>query len=240
MTRAPVSAAILAGGLATRLRPLTETIPKSLIDVNGEPFIAHQLRLLRENQIERVVLCVGHLGERIQEAIGEGARFDMEVEYSFDGPNLVGTAGALKSALPLLLDDFLVLYGDSYLDCDYQAAWRSFQASNKLSLMTVFANEGRWEKSNVEYDGARIISYDKQNATQHMRYVDYGLGIFKKQAFDFVPTGQPNDLAQLYQDLLKQDQLAAFEVNTRFYEIGSVSGLQETREYLASRNKYKE
>jgi N-acetyl-alpha-D-muramate 1-phosphate uridylyltransferase len=237
MTCAAVSAAILAGGLATRLRPLTETIPKSLIDVNGEPFIAHQLRLLRENQIERVVLCVGHLGEKIQEIIGDGARFDLQVEYSFDGSKLIGTAGALKSALPLLLDDFLVLYGDSYLDFDYQAAWRSFQASDKLSLMTVFANEGRWENSNVEYDGVKIISYDKQNVTRHMRYVDYGLGIFKKQAFDSVPTRQPYDLAQLYQDMLKQNQLAAFEVRNRFYEIGSVSGLQETRQYLASRSK---
>ncbi len=240
MTSAPVSAAILAGGLATRLRPLTETIPKSLVDVNGEPFIAHQLRLLRENQIERVVLCVGHLGEGIQEIIGDGARFDLRVEYSFDGPKLAGTAGALKGALPLLPDDFLVLYGDSYLDFDYQAAWRCFQASNKLSLMTVFANEGRWENSNVEYDGVSIISYDKQNATRHMRYVDYGLGIFKKKAFDFVPTGQAHDLARLYQDLLKQNQLAAFEVRNRFYEIGSVSGLQETREYVASRSKSKE
>lgn len=240
MTGAPVSAAILAGGLATRLRPLTETIPKSLIDVNGEPFIAHQLRLLRENQIERVVLCVGYLGEEIQEIIGDGSRFDLHVEYSFDGPKLVGTAGALKGALPLLLDDFLVLYGDSYLDFDYQAAWRSFQASNKLSLMTVFANEGRWENSNVEYDGVSIISYDKQNATRQMRYVDYGLGIFKKEAFDFVPTRQPHGLAQLYQDMLRQNQLAAFEVKNRFYEIGSVSGLQETRQYLASRSKSKE
>jgi len=237
MTTAPVSAAILAGGLATRLRPLTETIPKSLIDVNGEPFIAHQLRLLRENQIERVVLCVGHLGEKIQEIIGDGARFDLQVEYSFDGPKLIGTAGALKCAVPLLLDDFLVLYGDSYLDFDYQAAWRSFKASNKLSLMTVFANEGRWEKSNVEYDGVRILSYDKQNATRHMHYVDYGLGIFKKEAFGCVPSRQPYDLAQLYQDMLKQNQLAAFEVKNRFYEIGSVPGLQETRQYLASRSK---
>lgn len=240
MTGAPVSAAILAGGLATRLRALTETIPKSLIDVNGEPFIAHQLRLLRENEIERVVLCVGYLGEEIQEIIGDGGRFDLQVEYSFDGPKLIGTAGALKGALPFLPDDFLVLYGDSYLDFDYQAAWRSFKASNKLSLMTVFANEGRWENSNVEYDGVSIISYDKQNATRHMRYVDYGLGIFKKEAFDFVPTRQPHDLAQLYQDMLRQNQLAAFEVRDRFYEIGSVSGLQETRQYLASRSKSKE
>lgn len=231
------AAAILAGGLATRLHPLTETIPKSLIDVNGEPFIAHQLRLLREHQIERVILCVGHLGEKVQEMIGDGAGFGLEVEYSFDGPSLIGTAGALKAALPLLPDEFLVLYGDSYLDFDYQAAWRSFQAGHKLSLMTVFANEDRWENSNVEYDGVRIISYDKRNPTRQMRHVDYGLGIFKMDAFARVPTDQAYDLAQLYQDMLEQNQLAAFEVKNRFYEIGSVAGLQETRQYLASREK---
>lgn len=239
MTSAGISAAILAGGLATRLGPLTETVPKSLIDVNGEPFIAHQLRLLRENQIEHVVLCVGHLGERIQEVIADGAYFDLQVEYSFDGPNLRGTAGALKSALPLLPDNFFVVYGDSYLDFNYQAAWRSFHTSNKLGLMTVFANEGGCQNNNVEYDGARIIWYDKQNRTQQMRYIDYGLGIFKKEAFCNVPAGR-HDLAQLYQELIKQDQLAAFEVKNRFYEIGSVSGLNETRQYLASRSKSKE
>lgn len=237
MTRAGVSAAILAGGLATRLQPLTKTIPKSLIDVNGEPFIAHQLRLLKQNHIERVVLCVAHLGEEIQKIIGDGVRFDLQVDYAFDGPTLAGTAGAIKSALPLLEDNFLVLYGDSYLEFDYQAAWQAFQASQKLSLMTVFANEGRWETSNVEYDGVKIISYDKQKANDRMRHVDYGLGIFKKAAFEWVPTDQPHDLAQLYQEMLKQDQLAAFEVTNRFYEIGSVAGLQETREYIAARSK---
>jgi NDP-sugar pyrophosphorylase family protein len=231
------SAAILAGGLATRLRPLTEAIPKSLIDVNGEPFIAHQLRLLRENQIEHVVVCVGHLGEMVQDMIGDGTGFDLRVDYSFDGPKLMGTAGALKAALPLLPDEFLVLYGDSYLDFDYQTAWHSFQAANKLSLMTVFANDDRWEHSNVEYDGARIISYDKRNPTPQMRHVDYGLGIFKRDAFAGVPSGQAYDLAQLYQDMLEQNELAAFEVSNRFYEIGSVAGLQETRQYLASRGK---
>ena len=103
--------------------------------------------------------------------------------------------------------------------------------------MTVFANDGRWENSNVQYDGVSIISYNKQNPTREMRYVDYGLGIFNKEAFDFVPTAQPHDLARLYHDLLKQNQLAAFEVTNRFYEIGSVSGLQETRQYLALRSK---
>src|SRR5712691_5353435 len=124
---------ILAGGLATRLRPLTETIPKALIDVNGEPFIAHQLRLLRTNGIERVVVCAGYLGEMIQEYVGIGVRFGLHVAFVFDGPKLLGTAGAIKRALPLLGPEFFVLYGDSYLPCDYHAVQSSFMRANKLA-----------------------------------------------------------------------------------------------------------
>jgi NDP-sugar pyrophosphorylase family protein len=106
--------AILAGGLATRLRPVTETIPKSLIDVNGEPFIAHQLRLLRSEGVERAVICTGYLGEAVREFAGDGRGFGIDLAYCEDGPKLRGTAGAIRNALPLLGDRFLVLYGDSY------------------------------------------------------------------------------------------------------------------------------
>ena len=140
-----LTVALLAGGLATRLRPVTKRIPKSLIEVNGEPFVAHQLRLLQANGIRRVVLCVGFLGEMIREQIGGGERFGVEVEYSFDGDKLLGTAGAVKQALPLLGDSFFVLYGDSYLVCDYAAAATEFRTSGKLALMTVFRNEGKWD-----------------------------------------------------------------------------------------------
>src|SRR5258708_1931944 len=109
--------AILAGGLATRLRPITETIPKALVEIAGEPFLAHQLHLLRANGYERVVMCVGYLGEMVRDFAGDGSQFGMQVEYSFDGEALLGTAGALRKALPLLADDFSVIYGDSYLPC---------------------------------------------------------------------------------------------------------------------------
>jgi NDP-sugar pyrophosphorylase family protein len=223
------SAVILAGGLATRLLPLTETVPKSLLDVGGEPFIAHQLRLLRARGVDHVVLCVGHLGGMIQDAVGDGSRFGVRVDYSFDGPRLLGTAGAVKRALPLLADPFFTLYGDSYLDCDYRAVAETFQRSGALGLMTVFRNEGRWDTSNVEYDGGRVLAYDKIHRTERMRHIDWGLGVFSHAAFASVPDGEVYDLASVYQRVLAAGELAAFEVDRRFYEIGSLAGIAEMR-----------
>jgi N-acetyl-alpha-D-muramate 1-phosphate uridylyltransferase len=227
------SVAILAGGLGTRLGELTKSIPKALIEVNGEPFIAHQLRLLRQNGVDHVVLCVSHLGEAIRGFVGDGSAFDLRVEYSYDGPVLLGTAGAIRQAQPLLGEQFFILYGDSYLPCDYRVVANSFQASGKSGLMTVFRNEGRWDSSNVEYSDARILAYDKKNRTPRMEFIDYGLGMLRAEALARIPDGQPFDLAQLYQDLLHDDQLAAFEVKMRFYEIGSLEGIQDLSNYLA-------
>src|SRR3989454_9791114 len=165
MNHGMLPVAILAGGVAMRLRPLTKTIPKALIDVNGEPFIAHQLRLLRANGIERVIVCTGYLDEMIQSYIGDGVRFGLQVGFSFDGPRLLGTAGALKRALPLLGDAFFVLYGDSYLPCAYGAIQTAFEQSGRLALMTVFLNDGRWDRSNVECSDGRILVYDKHCPT---------------------------------------------------------------------------
>jgi NDP-sugar pyrophosphorylase family protein len=226
---------ILAGGVATRLRPLTETIPKALVDVNGTPFVDHQLRLLQANGVERVIICAAHLGGMIQEHVGEGNRFGLRVTVAFDGPRLLGTGGAIKAALPLLGDAFFVLYGDSYLNCDYAAVQARFAECGKLGLMTVFANEGRWETSNVEYAGGGIVAYDKRHPTPRMHHVDYGLGVFAAAAFTGFRERDSFDLAELYQDLLTRRELAAYEVAERFYEIGSFAGLEETRRHLARR-----
>jgi MurNAc alpha-1-phosphate uridylyltransferase len=231
------SVAILAGGLATRLRPITEKIPKSLLDLNGEPFIAHQLRLLYSKGVRRVVLCVGFLGEKIREVIGDGHSFGLQVDYSFDGEKLLGTAGAIRKALPLLGPAFFVLYGDSYLVCDYRAVQQNFEqeflAQKKLALMTVFRNAGKWDSSNVEFSDGRLLAYDKKNWTPHMQFIDYGLGVFSEKAFVHLPD-QPFDLAQLYMNLLSEGQLAGLEVRERFYEIGSPAGLQETAQFLST------
>ena len=228
-----LAVAILAGGLATRLRPLTEKIPKALIDIEGEPFIAHQLRLLRSKGVHRVVVCAGYLGERIKDYLGNGKQFGLQVDYSFDREPLLGTGGAVKKAVPLLGRAFFVLYGDSYLSCDYRAVQQAFTDSGEKALMTVFHNQGTWDSSNVEFRKGQIIAYDKQARTPRMAYIDYGLGVFQEKAFDRLPAGQPSDLARLYQSLLKQGELGAFEVDQRFYEIGSWQGLEDLKRLIA-------
>jgi NDP-sugar pyrophosphorylase family protein len=225
--------AILAGGLATRLRPVTDAIPKALVDINGEPFLAHQLRLLRRNGCERVILCAGYRGEQIRDYAGDGSAFSLRLDYSFDGPRLLGTAGAIRRALPHLESSFFVLYGDSYLPCDYAAVERAFLTSGKSALMTVYPNQGRWDASNVEFSNGRILAYDKANRTAAMRHIDYGLGAFRSDAFEALPENQPADLAALYQDLLRRGELAGYEAPTRFYEIGSPEGIRELAEFLA-------
>ena len=224
--------AILAGGLATRLRPLTETIPKSLVEINGEPFLWHQLRRLRASGIDRVVLCVSHLGEQVRESAGDGRDFGLHIDYSFDGPILLGTAGALKHALPLLGESFFVLYGDSYLPIDLGEVEAAFRASAKAGLMTVYPNHGQWDSSNVEFVDGQIVTYNKKVRTERMRHIDYGLGVLRAAAMSRVPEGTSWDLATLYRELLDAGELAAFEAPHRFYEIGSFSGIEELSAYL--------
>jgi len=183
--------------------------------------------------VTRVVLCVGYRDEQIRSYAGDGSRFDLEIEYSSDGPVLLGTGGAIRRALPLLGDEFLVLYGDSYLPCDYARVQECFQVSAKQGLMTVFRNEGSWDSSNVEFSEGRILSYEKVLRTERMRHIDYGLGAFRCSVFQGLPENQRCDLATIYQDLLRRGELAAIEVPERFYEIGSYEGIRELGEHLS-------
>jgi NDP-sugar pyrophosphorylase family protein len=224
--------AILAGGLATRLGSLTEKIPKSLIPIDGEPFVAHQLRLLERNGIRHVILCVGHLGEQIERTVGDGGAFGVEVTYSYDGAMLLGTAGAIRTALPKLEESFFVMYGDSYLACDYAVVEREFLRSTRLGLMTVFRNNGQWDASNVEFEEGRILAYSKKNRNSRMLHIDYGLAVFRAQAF---AKTHAQDLADVYEELLEAGELAAVEMHERFYEIGSPTGLHEMTNFLSRR-----
>jgi NDP-sugar pyrophosphorylase family protein len=219
--------AILAGGLATRLRPVTEKIPKALMSVAGEAFLAHQLRFLATAGIRKVVLCVGYRGEMVEEAFGDGSRFGVELSYSFDGPQLLGTGGALKKAVPLLGKQFLVLYGDSYLPINYTEPVGAFVRSGKPGLMTVFRNEGRWDTSNVLFKEGVIESYMKEKPRPEMEHIDYGLGLFNVSAFSSRAEGDVFDLSEVYRDLISRNELAGHEVRQRFYEIGSPTGLAE-------------
>ncbi|HEY6723921.1 MAG TPA: nucleotidyltransferase family protein [Polyangiaceae bacterium] len=229
-----IPVAILAGGLATRLGAVTKKIPKSLVEIAGEPFVAHQLRGLHAQGIERVVLCIGHLGEQVEEFVGDGSAFGLEVAYSSDRDKLLGTGGALRRALPQLGERFFVLYGDSYLEGDFAAIDASHATSGKLGLMTVLENNDRWDRSNVLFEHGRILRYDKSE-TEGMHHIDWGLGVLDHAAFAQAPSAEAFDLPTLYRRLLQTDQLAGFEVDRRFYEIGSAQGIQETTEYLLSK-----
>jgi len=225
--------AILAGGLATRLRPITAKIPKALVSVAGKPFLAQQLNLLHEQGIHEVVVCIGHLGEMVQAAIPDGTPWGMKLRYVFDGPQLLGTGGALRQALPYLGAAFFVLYGDSYLPTNYQAIAASFANSGKAGLMTVYRNEGRWDTSNVVYRNRQIIAYDKRQRLSDMRYIDYGLGVLTPGAFAGLEQAVPLDLTVIYQQLIVTGELAGYEVQERFFEIGSPAGLAELEDLLA-------
>jgi N-acetyl-alpha-D-muramate 1-phosphate uridylyltransferase len=229
-----MKAVILAGGLATRLGQLTRETPKALIEVAGKPFLWHQLQLLKRNGVDGVILLVGYLGELIQDLFADGSRLGISIEYSYDGPVLLGTAGAIRRALPLLPPQFFVLYGDSYLPCDYHAVESAFRRSGCEGLMTVYRNEGRFDTSNVEFDGTRIVRYDKKDKTPEMRHIDYGLEVFRREVFAALPEEQPIDLVTVCQDLLRRNQLTALEVQQRFYEIGSLQGILDTSAFLSS------
>jgi NDP-sugar pyrophosphorylase family protein len=226
--------AILAGGMATRLRPHTDTIPKLLVEVAGEPFFSHQLRLLKGAGLDRIVLCVGHLGDQIVERYGNGADWGVTIDYSFDGPRLLGTAGALIRALPLLGGAFYVLYGDSYLPMDYRAAGERFRSEGKLGLMTVYENQGRYDSSNVWFEDGKIRAYDKKSPLPQMHHIDYGLGVFQAAAFEGFPSGAVVDLAAVQGSLVSRGELAGLEVSGRFYEIGSPAGLEELNRLLGA------
>ena len=224
--------AILAGGLATRLHPITRTIPKAMVEVAGEPFAHHQLCLLARHGVREVIYLIGYLGEQIEEALGDGRQFGLAIRYLSDGPHLLGTGGAIARARPLLGPSFGVLYGDSYLDCDYRAIFRQFDKARQPALMTVFANHDQWDSSNVQFGDGRILAYSKTERTQAMRHIDYGFGVFSAEVFADVSPDQPTDLAPLYSQLAKEEKLAAYEAQQRFYEIGSPSGIAELETHL--------
>lgn len=232
-----IPVAILAGGLATRLRPITEKIPKSLVPVANRPFLSHQLEYLQAQGVRRAVLCVGYLGEMIQRDFGAGEKYGIQLDYSFDGPRLLGTGGAIKRALPLLGEEFFVLYGDSYLPINYAPIAEFFHRSGKPGLMTVFRNEGKFDASNVVFADNEIKIYDKKSKSPEMHYIDYGLSLFKASVFDGYAADQVFDLAEVMGGLVRQKQLAGFEVRERFYEIGSPSGLAELEMLLKSKSQ---
>ncbi len=229
--------AILTGGLATRLHPVTKTIPKSLVSVLGRPFLAYQLEWLKKNQIADVVLCVGHLGEQIEKEFGSGEKYGIRLHYSYDGEKLCGTGGALKKALPLLGDHFFVLYGDSYLPIELSPVYKFFLNSKPLGLMTVLKNKNQWDTSNVCFEENQVKIYRKTNRVPEMEYIDYGLLVLTVSVLE-ERNGDIFDLASPLEKLANERSLAGYEVHERFYEVGSHAGLKEFEEYLRLKVEY--
>lgn len=232
-----VPVAILAGGTATRLGDVARQVPKALIDVSGQPFIARQLTLLRARGFRRAVLCVGHLGHMIEAVVGDGHAFDLHVDYSYDGETLMGTGGALRRAVALLGDVFWVVYGDSYLDIDYALIQAVFDQAGAPALMTVVRNDNRWDRSNVEFADGVLRRYDKRHPTPAMHHIDFGASILSGPVLARIPDDAASDLSALYTALVEDHAMIGYEVTERFYEIGSHAGLDDTRHYFSERQQ---
>jgi NDP-sugar pyrophosphorylase family protein len=229
--------AILAGGLATRLRPIAETIPKAMVLIEGKPFLEYQIGFLKKAGITDLVLCVGYLSEKIEQYFGEGHKFGVTIRYVHDGDKLLGTAGALKRAEPRLQETFFVMYGDSYLFLDFQGAYKQFKKSGKQALMVVYKNNNLYDKSNVAIENGMISRYDKTNSTGDLEYIDYGALIFNKTVLDLVPKDQIYPLERVIQNLIRRREISAFETTERFYEIGSYKGMDEFKQYIQKKKR---
>jgi len=222
---------ILAGGLATRLGHLTRDKPKSMVEVQGKPFLEYQLGLLRKNKVQDIVICIGHMGEQIERYFGNGMKYGVNIRYSLEDKPL-GTAGALKKAEQLLDDVFFTMYGDSYLFVDFGLAMRYFESQGKLALMTVYRNCDRYDRSNVVIKGNLVRKFSKQEKTTDMVYIEYGANIFSKEVLEMIPQNQFYSLDELFPALIDKEELLAFEVKQRFYEIGSLQGLKEFGDFI--------
>ncbi|MDP3510690.1 MAG: NTP transferase domain-containing protein [Candidatus Melainabacteria bacterium] len=227
---------ILSGGLGTRLGSLASTIPKAMVKAAGEPFIAHQLRLLKLRGVNHVVLCTGHLGEQIENFVQSGAEFGLTVDYSHDGGLRLGTGGSIKAALKAFptISTFAVTYGDSYLDIDLYTAHETFCSSEKEALMTVFHNCNRFGASNVRFADGQVLHYEK--GASNLEYIDYGFSFLRRESFDLL-SSEVFDLSLLWQSLITRNQLAGYQVDQRFFEIGTAEGLAETEAVILAKSK---
>lgn len=225
--------ALLCGGLGTRMSPLTDQKPKSLIEVCGKPFIEHQLNLLRSSGFNKIIICAGHFGSQIAEFVGNGSKWGMNIQYSFDGDGQVGTGAAVLNALELLGNSFFIMYGDSYLPIDYSSMQNLFDENNYSAVMAVFKNQNRHDTSNAMFIGdSALVRYSKNSPNSEMEYIDYGVSILDGRAFDPYKSIKEFDLSKVFEDISEKRQLLGFEVYSKFYEIGSFQGLSDLNKYF--------
>ena len=225
---------ILAGGVASRLGTQAGELPKTLVPVAGRPFADHQLTWLAEQGVTQVVYCIGYRGDQIRDYVGDGERWGLQVTYVDEGSDLRGTGGALRLAHDegVLPESYAVLYGDSYLRLDLPRVHEAFRASGQPALMTVLRNQGRWDRSNADFDGKRVTRYSK--TAGDFEWIDYGLSILTSDVANRIRADEPADLGETFSLLSEEERLAGFEVTERFYEIGTAQGLAELERFLSS------
>jgi MurNAc alpha-1-phosphate uridylyltransferase len=221
---------ILAGGIGSRLGKLTHKIPKSLVKINKKPFIYYQLKLLSNQGVKKVIICIGHFGDQIKKYVGDGKRFNLRVIYSCE-KNLLGTGGAVKNALSFIKGSFFVIYGDTYLPINFINIQNEYIKLKSSALITIYKNNNNFDRSNVFLKGNNII-YNKKNYSKKMKYIEYGLSILSKSIFKYFSNKKKIDLANLYYLLSKKKLLDFYIVKKRFYEIGSIQGLTDSKKYL--------
>ena len=225
---------ILAGGLGTRLGEITKSRPKSMLKICGQTFLEHQLEFISQGGITDIVLCIGHMGEQIERHFGNGRSYGVNIRYSFED-KLLGTAGALKQAEALLGETFFTIYGDSYLFLNFSLLMAQLESRKKMALMTVFKNYNLFDSSNTAIEGNLVKRYGKRQKTEDMIYIDYGANAFRKEVLNMIPENQLYSLEELFPQLIDKEELLAFEVNERFYEIGSPQGLRDFERYVAEK-----
>jgi NDP-sugar pyrophosphorylase family protein len=223
---------ILCGGLATRLGSLTKNIPKSMIKIKNKTFLEYQIENLKKSQIKDIILCVGHLSEQIENYFGNGDKFGVNIKYSHDGEKQLGPIGALKNAEHLVDNTFFILYGDSYLNLDYQKMHSFFKNQNKLGLMAVYKNFNRFDKSNLIVKDNMIVAYGEKERTKDMIYIDYGTSLLRKKSLDLIPKNTFFATGDFFSNLILKNELLAFEVKERFYHIGNPDALEEFKNYI--------
>lgn len=230
-----MQATILAGGLGTRLKPITQRIPKVMLSINGKPFLLYLLEHLRRQGITEIILCIGYLGEQVRNFLQDGESFGLKIRYSQEEEKLLGTGGALRQAQNLLDEYFLVINGDTYLPINYGDLEKSFLRCGKKALAVVYDNnEKTGVKNNVELDKElMIIRHDKERDDSGLKYVDAGVLVLKREALNFIGEECPISLEKgLYPTLIQQNELKAYITEQRFYDIGNLEQLKTFDEFV--------
>jgi len=231
-----MQAVILAGGLGTRLGPLTERIPKVMVQVMDKPFLLYLLELLKRGGISNIVLCVGYRGSQVRDFFADGEGLEIRITYSEEKGELLGTGGALKQAQGLLQDDFFVINGDTYIPLEYGEVHKAFIKRAKKALMVVYRGD-MGIRNNVRLDDRlMVIEHDKNSLSPDLKYIDAGVLVLKREVLDLIPDGCSISLEKgLYPPLMQKRELAAYITEERFYDMGTPDGLKLFEEFLRKR-----